>query len=271
MNNFFTSAGIIWYREVLRYWRTKTRAVSSLVMPFIWLVMFGSGISSSLQFGHGAPADFNYIHFLFPGVLGITVLFTSMFGALSIVRDREFGFLKEIFVAPVPRSSIAFGKILGAATVSTIQGLLMLILLPLVGLELSFGLLVLIPFIFLFSILIASLGILVSAKIKTSESFQMVMQFLTFPMFMLSGALFPLNNLPIWMEVLSKVNPASYGIDAIRQVAFKIFNVPEAIGSLVELHVFGNTLGLVGDLTIIFALGAAFTFLAAWIFAREDM
>lgn len=261
---------IIWYRELLRYWRNRLRSVTSLVMPFIWLVMFGSGISGSLSFAGGNLSNFNYVKFLFPGVLGITVLFTSMFSAITLVRDKEFGFLKAILVSPVPRSAIALGKIFGGATVATIQGFFMIILLPLVGLPLSFNLLKLVPFIFLFALMFNVLGLMISARIKTTEGFQMVMQLLTFPMFMLSGALFPLKNLPWWLEFLTKINPASYGVDMLRKVAFNIFGIPDYIASSFNIDLFGTTISLWGDVAIILFLTAEMIIISTILFASQE-
>ncbi len=262
---------IIWYREILRYWRTRLRIISSLMMPFIWLVMFGSGISGSLEFsGGGAAASFDYIKFLFPGVLGMTILFTAIFSSITLVRDREFGFLKEIFVAPIPRSSIAFGKILGGATIASIQGLLMIALLPFVGLDLQWGLLLLVPFVFLLATMFTTVGIMISASIKSTESFQMVMQFLTFPMFMLSSALFPMKNIPKWIEVVSAFNPATYGIDMVRKVAFGIFEVPEMIVDNFGVKFFSYEMRLIDDVLVVAGLTIIMIAISTWLFARGN-
>jgi len=261
---------IIWYRDILRFWHNKPRIISSLGMPFLWLVMFGSGMRGTFQL-FGAQEGFDFVQFLFPGVIGITILFTSIFSSISVVRDREFGFLKEILVAPVPRVSIALGKILGGATVATLQGILMLVLAPLVNVRLEVGMvLALIPTIFLVAFTLASLGMVVASRLRSTEGFQMVMNFFMMPMFFLSGALFPLANVPRWMEVLSKVNPASYGIDLVRQVTFHFLAVPSVIVDTFKITIFDVKLGLVEDLIIVSFFAFLFVLLGVWSFARAE-
>ena len=270
--NWFKATAIIWFRELIHLWRDRLRMLGALMIPFMWLVMFGSGISSSLQFsGPEAIGNFKYVKFLFPGVLGVTVLFTSIFSAVAIVADREFGFLKEIFVAPIPRSSIAIGRILGGATVATIQGMLMLILLPLVGLPLKINLLALVPPIFLFALLITSIGVVISAKIKSMEGFQTIMQFITFPMFMLSSALFPLRNAPGWLELLSKINPATYGIDLLRKIAFRIFAVPEILTAHFSTSLFNVTLTIWDDVLILALVTGIMIIAATRLFQNQEI
>ena len=259
---------IIWYREVLRFWHNKPRIISSLAMPFLWLVMFGSGMRGTFQL-FGAQEGFDFIQFLFPGVIGMTVLMTSLFSSISIVRDREFGFLREILVAPVSRASIALGKILGGATVAMLQGLLMLVLAPLVNVRLGVGMvLALIPTILLVAFTLASLGIVVASRLRSTEGFQMVMNLFMMPMFFLSGALFPLVNVPRWMEILSKVNPATYGVDLIRQVTFHFLAVPSAIAETFKITIFGVKLGVVEDLIIVSFFAFLFVLLGVWSFAK---
>lgn len=261
---------IIWYREILRFWHNKPRIASSLAMPFLWLVMFGSGMRGTFQL-FGAQEGFDFVQFLFPGVIGITVLFTSIFSSISLVRDREFGIFKAILVAPVSRVSIALGKILGGATVSTLQAILMLALAPLVKIHLGLGMvLALPPTIFLVSFALASLGMVVASHLRSTEGFQMVMNLFMMPMFFLSGALFPLVNVPRWMEILSKVNPASYGIDLIRQVTFHFLAVPSAIAETFKITVFGIKLGLVEDLIIVSFFAFLFVLLGVWSFAKAE-
>ena len=267
---FLEDTYIIWYRDILRFWHNKPRIISSLGMPFLWLVMFGSGMRGTFQL-FGAQGDFDFIQFLFPGVIGITVLFTSIFSSISVVRDREFGFLKEILVAPVSRVSIALGKILGGATVAMLQGTLMLVLAPLVNVHLGVGMvLVLIPTIFLVAFTLASLGMVVASRLRSTEGFQMVMNFFMMPMFFLSGALFPLANIPRWMEILSKVNPASYGIDLVRQVTFHFLAVPSEIVDTFKITVFDIKLGFFEDLIIVSFFAFLFVLLGVWSFARTE-
>jgi len=261
---------IIWLREMIRYWRVKTRLVSSLAMPVLWLVLFGSGMKSTLSIG-GAGAEFDFLQFLFPGVIGMSILFTSIFSVMSIVLDRQFGFLKEVLVAPVSRSSIALGKILGGSTTAMIQGTVMLFLAPLVGIKLSFGLVfALIPVMFLAAIALTSIGLVVASRMKTTEGFQMIMNFLMMPMFFLSGALFPLNDLPVWMEILAKINPASYAVDLIRQVAFKFMDAPAFLVDNLSLELFGEKVSILMDLGIVAVFGAVMVSIGVLLFRKSD-
>lgn len=209
---------IIWLREIKRYLRDPIRIVTSLTMPALYLFVLGKGLASSMAM-KGAPPDFDFRQFMFPGVLGMTVLMTAMFASISIVWDREFGFLKEVMVAPVPRWAITIGKGLGGSTVALSQGIIMLLLAPVIGISLTVDMVLkVIPLLLLVAFSITSMGILIAARMKTMESFQMVMNFFLMPMLFLSGALFSLRNAPDWMTWLSKFDPLSYGIDAIRGV-----------------------------------------------------
>jgi ABC-2 type transport system permease protein len=269
---FLKPTMIIFYRELLRYSRDPLRILSSLAMPFLWLVMFGSGIASSLRFSVAGPStDFNYVLFLFPGVLAVNVIFTSLFSAITTVRDREEGFLKEVFVAPVPRSAIVFGKILGGTTVTSVQAFLMVIFLPLVGIPLMPSLFSLIPYIFAFALMLNSLAILISAKIRNSEGFQTVMNFLTFPMFILSGALFPLRNLPGWMSFLTIINPATYGVDMMRHAVFLLYQVPDIIAGSFGVVVFGHLFTSAEDLNLLLIITVIMIYFSAELFSREDV
>ena len=179
----------LWYRDVLRFWRDRARLLGSFAMPFMFLIIFGSGMSGamkSLISGPGASSalsGFNYVQFMFPGIIGMTILTTSIFSALSVVQDREFGYLREILVSPASRFSVAIGKVLGGSTVAFIQGLLMFVFVPFIGIRLNLTMLVeLIPVMFLVAFTLSSVGLLIASSIKTSSGFQMVVQVLVFPM-----------------------------------------------------------------------------------------
>ena len=215
------AAYIIWYRDIIRFWRDKTRVVMSLAQPILYLAIFGVGLSASIgkgiANGKGLPADLSYLQFMYPGVLGMAVLFTAIFSAMSVVWDREFGFLREILVAPISRSAVALGKTLGGATQAALQGVIMLIAAPFVGVHLTvLSVLEVIPLLFLIAFALTSLGVALSARLKTMQGFQVVMNFLMMPMFFLSGALFPIQNLPGWMTVLTRLDPVAYGIAPVR-------------------------------------------------------
>ena len=205
---------VIWLRELKRYWVDKARIFSSLAQPLMFLFILGTGLSSAFK---RAGSGFG-IDFIFPGIVGMTILFTAIFSAVSIVWDREFGFLKEVLVAPVSRTAVAIGKALGGASVAMIQGTLILLLAPVIGVNLSlFTIIKMWFYMFLIAFSITSLGLIPAVKMRTMEGFQMVMNFFLFPMFLLSGALFPIRNLPKWLSFLVRVNPLTYGVDLLRQ------------------------------------------------------
>ncbi len=255
---------------MIRYWRTKPRLISSLAMPLIWLVLFGSGMKSAFAIG-GGQAGFDFIQFLFPGVIGMSILFTSIFSVMSIVTDRQFGFLKEILVAPVSRVSIALGKIMGGATTAMIQGTIMILLSPIVGIKLNLGLiLTMLPVMFIAAIALTSIGLVVASRMKSTEGFQMIMNFIMMPMFFLSGAMFPLSNLPKWMDVLSKLNPASYTIDLVRQVAFKFMDTPQQVIDLLSIKLFDHQVSIMTDLAIVAVFGIVMVSFGVMLFKKSD-
>ncbi len=201
-----------------RYFRDRSRIIGSLGSPIIFIFILGVGLGSSLSFG-GDASGLDYKVFIFPGVLGMTVLFAGVFSAVSIVWDREFGFLKEMLVAPVSSWSIALGKVLSGATIASFQGIIILMLAPLVGIDLSLWMLVrLLPLMFLISFSMTGMGILFATRLKSMQGFQMIMNFIMMPMFFLSGAMFQLSRAPDWMDALAKANPLTYGVDAMRAI-----------------------------------------------------
>ncbi len=209
---------IIWLRDIKRFFRDKPRLISGIARPSLYLFILGSGLSSAFGMFGGREGDW-YIDFIYPGILGMIVLFTSLFSSFSIVWDREFGFLKEILVAPISRTSIAVGKALSGSTLSLFQGIIMLFFAPLLRIQLNFFMIIKICLLILLtSFALTSLGILIASRMKSMQGFQMIMNFLVMPMFFLSGAMFPLKDLPKWLEYLVSINPLSYSIDAIRYV-----------------------------------------------------
>lgn len=255
---------IIWYRDVLRFWRDRARLMASLAQPLLYLVIFGTGLSSALSGAGGgfggragaAPTGLTYSQFIFPGIIGMAVLFSAIFGAMSIVWDREFGFLKEVLVAPIDRSAVAIGKALGGATQAMIQGLVLLILAPFIGIKLTLiSVLLLIPLTFVLAFALSSLGVAIASKMRSMQGFQMIMTFLMMPMFFLSGALFPLQGLPAWMDVLTRLDPAAYGMDPLRRVVLSPV-LPSEILDVMSLDLFGSVLPIVAEATILLGFGA---------------
>lgn len=215
----FWAIYILWIRDLKRYWYDKARIIASLGQPILFLFVLGTALSPSFT----GPAGVNFSEFIFPGIISMTVLFTSVFSAMSIVWDREFGFLKEVLVAPVSRWAIVVGKACGGASVAVIQGTIMLLLAPLVGVHLSFLIVVKsIMVMFLIAFAITGLGIVIAARMKEMEGFQMIVNFLIMPIFFMSGALFPLDRLPAWLTVLNRIDPLTYGVDLLRWVMLGI-------------------------------------------------
>lgn len=269
---------IIWYREVLRYWRNKSRIVSSLGRPILFLFIFGSGLSPSMSgFASGiSGGGVNYVKFMFPGIIGMTVFMSSLMSGISIVWDREFGFLKEVLVAPVSRTAVALGKALGGSTVAMIQGTLMLLLAPLIALRLTPALVLkLWPLMFLMALSMTSMGVLIAARMRDMEGFGMIMNFLTMPMFFLSGSFFPLRGLPAWMDFLVRVNPLTYAVDALRQVILSSIELPAAAMEMlpqmgIGVTVFSHVMAIHEDAMVVAGFGALMIILAVWIFNIQE-
>ncbi|MHB8323064.1 MAG: ABC transporter permease [Candidatus Dormibacteria bacterium] len=217
---------VVWKRELIRFSRNRLRILTSVAQPVLFLYILGSGLSPLIS----ATAHFNFRTFMFPGMLGMTILFTSIFSAMSIVWDREFGFLREMLVAPVHRWTLVLGKCLGGATVASIQGAIILALAGTVGVPYNVVmLLTLLGEMALTAFALTAFGVMLAARISQVESFQMVTQFFVLPMFFLSGAIFPLNDLPTWLAVLSKLDPLSYAVDPFRKAVFSQINLPPAL------------------------------------------
>ncbi len=223
-----TGIYITWLRDVKRFLRDRIRLIAAFIQPLIYLFILGTGLQSAFTaFGSG---ETKYVTYMFPGILCMTVLFTSMFSAISIIWDREFGFLKEMLVAPVPRSSIAIGKVFGGATTAIMQGFILLLFMPLVGIPYDLEkILIMLAVMFLLSISLTSFGVAFAARMHSMEAFPIIMNFVLLPMFFLSGAMFPLQNLPGWMKFLTKINPMSYAVDAVRGVALKGITITSAV------------------------------------------
>jgi len=235
---------VVWKRELIRFGRNRMRIVTSLVQPVLFLFVLGTGLSAMISRGLPIRGHVNFRTFIFPGVVAMTILFTSIFSAVSIVWDREFGFLREMLVAPVRRGALVSGKCAGGATVATIQGTIMLALAGLVGIPYTPALLLsLFGMMLLAAIAITAFGTALASRMAQVESFQVVMQFVVLPLFFLSGALFALRNLPGWLTVLTKLDPLTYVVDPMRRTVFEyvpttpavrhVFDVPVTWGSWV--------------------------------------
>ncbi len=267
MRDEVRTAGMVWLRELIRFERTRTRILSGFIQPVLFLFVLGYGMNGLV----GATAGFDFKKFMFPGIVAMSVSMTAIFSAVSIVWDREFGFLREMLVAPTSRASLALGKTAGGATVAAAQGTIMLVLAPLIGLRLT-PLLVLeiIGLELLMAVALTSFGVFVASRIEKMESFQVVMQLLLFPMIFLSGALFPLNGLPGWLQALTRLNPLTYAVAPLRQVVFAAQNMPAAARERfpASVELFGHTLSIGAELAITAVFASVFLALAVRGFSR---
>jgi ABC-2 type transport system permease protein len=215
---------IVVQRDLIRTLQDRTRFVAALVQPLLFLFVLGSGLASLTA---ATTGSLNLRTFMYPGILATSTIFTAMFSAVSMVWDREFGFLREMLVAPVRRSSIVLGKALGGATVATLQGVLVLVLAPLVDVPLSVGLaLILLGEVFLLSFTLTALGLAVVARITQVQTVMGLMQVLILPLSFLSGALYPLSNLPTWLSIAVRVNPLTYAVHPVRTAVFDRLAMP---------------------------------------------
>jgi ABC-2 type transport system permease protein len=205
----------LWLREIKRYLRDRARIISSFVQPLLWLVIFGSGIRFSGNIG-----NLTYQQYIFPGIIGQTLLFTSMFMGISVIWDREFGFLKEILVAPISRFSVFLGKMLGDSTDALIQGIIVFALGALLGIPFQpLMFLAALPTMILITFGLVGIGLTVASFMESLESFGVIQSFINLPLFFLSGALFPIRgDVPGWLQTVSSFNPLTYGIDALRTI-----------------------------------------------------
>lgn len=206
----------IWLREAKRYIRYKSRIVTAIFTPLLWLLVFGIGLGSAIRFGGTAGG---YQSFIYPGIISQTILFTCVMSGIGIIMDKQYGFLKEIMVAPLSRASISLGKALGISTGAIIQSIILLLLSFVVKVEMT-------PVIFILAIFIStiiaigfsSLGLLIASFMDSMEGFNLVMSFVILPIFLLSGALFPVSGLPKWLSIIVYLDPLTYGVDALRGV-----------------------------------------------------
>src|SRR5579862_3541856 len=255
---------IVWRRELIRYRSDRLRMVTTLVQPFLFLFVLGSGLERLSSAGtHGV----NLKTFIYPGILCISVMFTAMFSAASIVWDREFGFLREMMVAPVRRSSIIIGKCLGGATVASFQGVIGICLAGVVHVPYDptlilgiFGLQLLLAFA------ITAFGVMVAIRIKQMQSFMGVMQMIVTPMFFISGALFPASGLPGWLTVLNRLDPLTYAVDPMRRLVFNHLTISPLARKALDPGVtwWGWHVPALLEAGVIVVLGVAMLGIAIW-------
>jgi ABC-2 type transport system permease protein len=261
---------VVWQREMIRFSRDRLRIVTSLIQPVLFLFVLGTGLSTITT---GSTQDVNLRTFMYPGALSMAVLFTAMFSAASIVWDREFGFLREMLVAPVSRWSILLGKCLGGATTAALQGVIVLALAGLVGVPYSPALiLVVLGEMLLLAFTLTAFGVMIAARIKQFQSFMAINQMLLMPLFFLSGALFPLANLPGWLQVLTRIDPLTYAVDPIRRAVFAHLDVPAGVTAKLNPGVTwgGWRVPTSLELVIVAAMGVAMLAVGIWQFRSDE-
>jgi len=242
----------LWLREVKKFLREKPRLINAFVQPLLWLFIFGTG----MRFSSGMTT-YNYQEFIFPGLVCQAMLFTAMFMGISVIWDREFGFLKEILVSPISRSSIFMGKMLGASTDVMLQGIIIFPFAFLIGAHLNLVIfLEALPIMLLITFGLVCIGLTFASLLKSFEGFGMIQTFINLPMFFLSGALFPLTSVPEWLRWVSFCNPLTYGVDAMRTVMMGVVFVP-----LFPMYI--DIAVLLGFAVFMFCIGT-------WAFSRTE-
>jgi ABC-2 type transport system permease protein len=261
---------VVWTREMIRFVHDRMRIVTSLIQPVLYLFVLGSGLSSLT--GVGSSGNVSLRTFMFPGVLGLSVLFTAMFSAASIVWDREFGFLREMLVAPVSRSAIVIGKCLGGATVAAFQGAILIVLAGANGVPYAPDLILeLIGLLIVLAFAMTAFGVLMAARIRSIQSFMGLTQLFLMPMFFLSGALYPLSNLPTWLVALTRINPLTYAVDPLRRAVFAHVDAgPLAARFGGGVTWFGWTVPVALEVTVVMAMGLLMLGGAVAQFRRAD-
>jgi len=264
MSDFYRGIWVIGYLELRRFVQDRVRIISSLGFPLLFLAIFGAGFNNVV----GAMAGgLDLIRFMYPGIIAMAGLMTALVAGLSVVADREVGFLREILVAPLSRTGIVLGKAFGAAAVALAQVVMLLAVGPIVGVRIDLGIVArLLPVVIVLSLGLSGLGIFIASFMKSSQGFQMLVNVLVFPMIFLAGVFFPVGTVPLWMRVLSKVNPVTYGVDAIRQ----IFLGTRLAASGLGVTVFGHAMTVGQEVTVVGVLGAILVAGAAWAFERQQ-
>jgi ABC-2 type transport system permease protein len=261
---------IVWQRDLIRFRSDRIRIVTSLVQPLLFLFVLGSGLQ---QLSSASTDGVNLKTFIYPGVLALAVMFTAMFSAASIVWDREFGFMREMLVAPVSRSSIVIGKCLGGATVASFQGVILLALAGAVGVPYKPAVILgLFALMLLLAFTITAFGVMVAVRIKQMQAFMGVMQMIVMPMFFLAGALYPVTNLPAWLAVLNRLDPLTYAVDPMRQLVFNHLDISSTARATLAPGVswWGWHVPVLLEVFIVVALGLAMLGVAIWEFKGDE-
>ena len=260
----------VWQREMIRFSRDRLRVITSLIQPVLFLFVLGSGLSTLTS---GTIGNLNLKTFMFPGALSMAVLFTALFSAASIVWDREFGFLREMLVAPISRWSIVLGKCLGGATTASLQGVLILSMAGLAGVPYSLSLfMTVLGELVLLAFTLTAFGVMTAARIQQFQAYMALNQMLLMPLFFLSGALFPLHGLPTWLHVLTRIDPITYAVDPVRRAVFAHLNVPASTQHLLNPGVTWGSwrVPTAVELLIVAGMGITMLLIAIWEFRKAD-
>lgn len=251
-DNYMNAIYILWLRQVKRYLRSKSRIIGSLGQPILFLFALGLGFGPI----YAKAGEGNYLEFLIPGIIAMSLLFTSMFMGIELIWDRQFGFLKETLVAPVSRIKIITGRTLGGATVALFQGLIVFLISFIIGFRPAslLGFLLSLLVMFLICLIFTAVGTAIASKLEDMHGFQLIMSFLIMPTFFLSGSLFPLADLPKVLDILTKINPLSYGVDALR-------------GGLSGLYYFNPGI----DFAVLISLTLIFVIIASYLFSKIEI
>lgn len=264
MIEVYRGAWVVAYRELLRFLRDRSRMAASIIFPLLFLAIFGAGFTNIVGV---MTAGIDLMQFMYPGLIAMAVVTGALAAGISVASDREDGFLREILVAPLSRTGIILGKAVGAAAVGLTQTLLLLAVGPLVGVDLSLSVITrLVPIAVVLSLGVSGLGILVSSYVRSQQGVQMMIQLLVFPLVFLAGVFFPVDSVPIWMAILSKANPVTYGVDAIRQVMLGSELASAGLG----VTVFRHTMTIGQEVLVVGALGSVLLAGAARRFGRSE-
>ncbi len=269
----FRGIWVVAFREILHFTSDKTRIFSSLMFPLMFLVVFGVGFSGVVN---NLDGEVGFTQFVYPGILAMTVVTSSLLAGTSIVADRERGFIRELLVAPLNRFGIIIGKSLGGSLTAISQALVLLVVSPFVGLEVSLVLVLkLLPCLLLLAISISGLGILVATKIRSQQTFQVILQIMIFPLIFIAGVFFPVESAPTWLKLLAKVNPLTYGVDSVRQIFISpLITDANALTEFESIStgivLFGHEMTVFEDMLIVLIFGACFFVAGVWSFSRTD-
>ncbi len=268
MRQVFRAFWVVGYREILRLGAQRARLVASLATPLLFFGLFGAGFNRLI--GDLAPGV-DFVTFMYPGILAMTVIMPAVFAGMSVVWDREFGFLRELLVAPLSRTGIVLGKIVGGAGLATAEGLVLLLLAPVLGLSVRpLQVLELAGVLLLLAVALSGFGIVIGTRVRTQEVFQTVMALVIFPLIFLSGVFFPVEAVPRWLEALAKVNPVTYGVDAVRQILLDGGPAAEATADVaLGVTLFGHRMSTAEDLALTAVLGVVLLTAATLSFGRQ--